>query len=95
MTSNAENQLPRGKRSTESLGPREFGLTLMDDEADALLSLAEWALNRPDLDLGVGIRKDTAEIAARKVEAARNRDQEPWCRGARIVAVTYESPDYS
>jgi hypothetical protein len=38
-------------------------------DADALLALAEWALNHPDLDLGPGLHRRNAEEAARRIES--------------------------
>ena len=49
--------------------PDDFTVRLTLQDADHLLALAEWALNRNDLDLGVGLRRWAAEEAARKIEA--------------------------
>lgn len=38
-------------------------------DADAILAMAEWALNRPDLEMGPGLHRWNAEEACRRIEA--------------------------
>jgi hypothetical protein len=45
----------------------QIGLRLQD--ADAILAIAEWALNRPDLDMGPGLYRHNAEEACRRIES--------------------------
>lgn len=83
---------PEYHESLQGLGPREIGVVLMDNEADALLAVLETAINS-GITPGIGLLKEDAEAAGFKIVAQRFRDNDPYNRGARITAVRYRSPN--
>ena len=70
----------------EYLSPNECAVILQVREADALLAVLEKALN-DGVEPGIGLRVEDARAAGFKIVSERWRDQDPYDRGIRLIAV--------
>lgn len=81
-------RLDRSRDDTRYLGPQECAVALGHDEADALLAMLEQA-NNAGMTPGPGLHVEAAQRAGFRIAAERFRNEDPYNRTSRIVAVVF------